>query len=127
MPRITNPKETIVAVPASGGTPAVISATKSSKYVEIEECAPADYDNTGAHPFAPQGLVYQKPDDNFTASYALLPGEILPLGDDTYRAKLGFGFPGATDPAGNSIPATVYIQCLSATATATQVRIREWS
>jgi hypothetical protein len=127
MTRVSNPKETIVAINASGGAVTAISASKSSKYVEIQECPPQTYNNTGSEPFAPQGLLYTKPDDNFVTEYPLLPGEILPLGDNSYRGKLGFGFAGATDPAGNSIPATVYIKAISATSTATQVRVREWS
>jgi hypothetical protein len=127
MTRITNPKETIVVINASGGTPVKISASKFAKYVEIQECAPTNYNNTGNEPFAPQGLVYQKPDDGFVASFPLLPGEILPLGDNTYRAKIAFATPAMTDPANQTIPATVYIQALSATSTATQVRVREWS
>jgi hypothetical protein len=122
--RISNPSETIVAINGSGGAAVKISASKFAKYVEIQECPPKGY--TGSN-FAPEGLVYQKPDDNFVASYPLLPGEVLPLGDNTYRGKLGFASPAMTDPANNSIPATVYIQVLSATVTATQVRVREWS
>jgi hypothetical protein len=127
MTRITNPKETIIAVPASGGAAVIISATKTARYIEIQECAPSTYNNTGNAPFAPQGLVYQKPDDNYVASFPLLPGEIVAIGDNNWRSKASIGWQGATDPAGNSIPATPYIKVLSATATATQVRLREWS
>ena len=126
MTRVSNPTEIIVPINGSGGAAVKISASKFAKYVEIQECPPKNFDNN-THPFAPQGLLYQKPDDNFVASYPLLPGEVLPLGDNTYRSHVGFANPDMKDPANNDIPATVYIQVLSATATATQVRVREWS
>lgn len=124
--RITNPKTTVIAIPASGGAAVKISASKFAKYVEIQECPPSNFDNN-AHPFAAQGLLFQLPDDNFTQSYGLNPGAVWSIGDNTWRSKAGVSSPAMTDPAGNAIAATVYIQALSATATATQVRVQEWS
>jgi hypothetical protein len=124
MPRITNPKTTVIAVPATGQV--LISATKNCKYAEIVECPPATF-NDGSIPFAPQGLLYTLPDDNYTAEYALLPAQTWAGGDNTYRGKLGFAFQGATDPAGQTIPATPYMKVASSSGVATQIRLTEWS
>lgn len=126
MTRQSNPKTTLINVNASGGTVVLISATKFAKYVEIQEAPPANFDNN-AHPYAPQGLVFQLPDDNYTASYGLVPGEIWSIGDNTWRSKTSIGSPAMTDPANNAIPATPYMKVISATGTATQITLREWS
>jgi hypothetical protein len=124
MTRITNPKYTVIAIPAAGQV--LISATKSCKYVEIVEVPPATFNNTTV-PFAPQGLLYALPDDNYVHEYGLLPAQTWTGGDNTYRGKLGFAFQGATDPAGNTIPATPYMKIASASGVATQIQLTEWS
>jgi hypothetical protein len=120
--RQTNPKRTLVAVNASGGALVLISASKFAKYVEIQECPPED-----SVTYAPQGLIITLPDDGYVYEYPLLPGQIWSGGDDTYRAKLGFAIPAMTDPANNTIAATPYMKVISATGTATQVMVTEWS
>src|SRR5579863_8378615 len=126
MARQTNPKTRIISIPAAGGSPVIISASKMCRYVEIEECPPANFDNN-THAFAPQGLLFQLPDDGYTRSYGLVPGLIWSIGDKDWRSKPSVAWAGGNDPAGNAIPATPYMQALSATATATQVQVREWS
>lgn len=122
-----NPKETIIAVNGSGGAFVPINSTKFARYVEIAECAPGGGSFTGAN-FAPQGINYEKPDDNFAQQYPLLPGETFPDGDNNWKRDKAAGLPaGMTDPAGQSIPAVTYCKMRSATVTATQVRLREWS
>lgn len=120
--RQTNPTRTIVAINGSAGALVLISASKFAKYVEITECPPKD-----SVTFAPQGLIITQPDDGYVTQYGLVPGLIWSAGDNTYRAKLGLASPAMTDPAGNAIAATPYIKAISATATATQVLVTEWS
>jgi hypothetical protein len=120
--RQTNPKRTLVIVPANNGAAVLISASKFTKYVEIQECPPED-----SVTYAPQGLIYTLPDDGYVYQYPLVPGQIWSAGDNTYRGKLGFAVPAMTDPANNAIPATPYLKAISGTATATQVMVTEWS
>ena len=124
MPRITNPKTTVIAIPSSGQV--LISATKTAKYVEIQECPPANFNN-GSNPYAPTGLLFALPDDGYVQEYGLIPGSIWSAGDNTWRSKPSIGWQGATDPAGNSIPATPYMKAASAGGVATQVTLKEWS
>lgn len=126
MARQTNPKRTLIQVPATGGAVVLVSATKTARYVEIQEVPPSNFDNN-ANPYAPQGLLYQLPDDNFTQSYGLVPGAVLLFGDLNWRSKPSIGQIKMTDPAGQAIAATPYVKVLSATATATQIELREFS
>lgn len=120
--RQTNPKRTLVTINANNGALVLISASKFTKYVEIQECPP---ENSVA--LAAQGVIYTLPDDGYVYTYPLLPGQIWSGGDTTYRGKLGFAVPAMTDPANQSIPATPYMKVISGTATATQVMVTEWS
>ena len=125
--RITNPKMSPpIAVAASGGALKLIAATKFARYVEISECAPGGTAFTGGN-FSPQGLVYYLPDDGYVQGYPLLPGATLALGDNNYPQQRGLGVPPMTDAAGNSIAGTPYCKVVSATATTSQIQLKEWS
>ena len=128
--RQSNPKKTIVTIPGSASAPVLISASKfCRRYVEIQECPPsggAVATFTGGN-YAPQGLNYTLPDDAYSTNYALIPGSILPLGDNNWKRDGGYGVPAMTDPAGNTNAATPFGKFISATVTATKVEVREWS
>jgi len=127
--RITNPKKRIITINGSGGAVVAISASKFARYIEIQECPPgggAAATFTGGN-FAAQGMNYQQPDDGFTNWLGLAPGAVLALGDNNWRRDVGFGVPVRTDPAGNSIAATIYGKFISATVTGTQVEVREFN
>jgi hypothetical protein len=121
--RQSNPKRTVVAINAAGGPLVLISASKFAKYVEITECPPTGTSDT----YAPQGLILTLPDDGYVTQYGLPPGLIWSIGDNSWRSKAGVAAPAMTDPAGNSIPATAYAKLVSATSTATNVQVTEWS
>lgn len=121
-----NPKRRVVAINGSGGAYTQITASRYARYVEISEC-PADAGAfTGA--FSAQGLNYQLPDDNFTETYGLIPGDTFSLGESSYTPRgRCVGRPQQADERGNVQPATVYFQAKSATVTATHVQVLEWS
>lgn len=124
--RISNPKVTYLPVAAAGGTALLVAATKFCRYAEIQECPPKTFDNN-ANPYAPWGLTYQLPDDGYTATHGLVPGVVLSFGDRNWARDRGIGVAPMTDPAGNSIAGTPFAKITSATATVTQVELREWS
>jgi hypothetical protein len=120
-------KRTIYAVNGSGGAAVQIPATAGSRKVTIQECAPGGGSFTGGN-YAPQGLNYTRPDDNFTAVFPLLPSATLVLQNTTAQgigAGAFQGGPAQTDPAGRSIAARIHCTLISATATATQVLVIE--
>lgn len=127
MSQVQNPKQRVIAINAAGGTVVLISSSKFARYVEIVECAPngATYNGTN---FSPTGINYNLPDDGYVATYALLPAQTLPIGDNSWKRDKAVGVPtGMTDPAGNAIGPQGYVKMISATASATQVLVREWS
>src|SRR5579864_9530233 len=80
----------------------------------------------------PQGLQYQKPDDNFTATYnvdspagpgqpQIVPGNVVAHGQG-YGSLLGVP---AQSIGGASIPATTYLKVCSRTAAVTTIRVVE--
>ena len=121
--RQSNPKRTVVAINASGGALVLISASKFAKYVEITECPPEGTSDT----YAPQGLIVTLPDDGYFTQFGLPPGLIWSIGDNSWRSKASVAAPAMTDPAGNAIAATPYVKLVSATGTATNVQVTEWS
>lgn len=121
--RQSNPKRTVVAINASGGALVLISASKFAKYVEITECPPTGTSDT----YALQGLIITLPDDGYVTQYGLPPGFVWSVGDNSWRSKASVAAPAMTDPAGNAIAATPYVKLVSATGTATNVQITEWS
>lgn len=124
--RQTNPKTTLISINASNGALVLVSATKDTKYSEIQECPPATFDNA-SNPYAPQGLVYTLPDDGYVQKYGLPPGAVLPTGDNNWRCKANVATSSKTDPANQAIPATPYAKIISATGTGTQITLKEWS
>lgn len=126
--KVAIPKIRVIAIAASGGTAVTISASIFCRYMEITECPPSTFDN-GAHPYAPQGLVYTRADETpiaYTTKYGLIPGDTLAFGDKQFARDRAIGQPGWTDPAGTANPATPFVKLVSATATTTQVQVSEW-
>ena len=117
------PKTTLYTMNASGGAFTAIPATIPARRVEVRE----------DESVAPQGLIYQKPDDNFTATYTVG----TPAGPDQAQIVLGnvianAGRHGALlgVPAGNSggsaIPASTYLKVKSKGAGANVIRVVEF-
>jgi|SRR5581483_7696476 len=123
---IGQPKRTVVAINGNAGAFVTISASRFARYVEIAECPPNGGAFTGGN-YAPQGINYQIPDDNFQAQFALVPGDTFAIGEKDFPRDRAVGQPGWTDPDGKNVPATVYCKMKSATVTATEVEVREWS
>ena len=117
-----NPVRREIAVNGSAGQQVTISASIRTGYVEIQEIPAVPY--TGAA-FTPQGLNYQRADENYVTTYPLTPGTILQIGD-AIRKNRCEGVPSFTYPDGVVRPATPFIKVLSATATPTTVEVREW-
>lgn len=118
---IADPKERVIAVNGSAGASVLISASIFTGYVEIGECPGEPY--TGA--FAAQGLNYQRADENYANTYPLAPGDTFTVGDSIQKNR-GVGVPQMTMADGSVRPATPIIKVISATATPTSVRVREW-
>lgn len=124
----TNPRRTIIAVPANNGVPLEIDVhTNGAHYAEISECPPAGF---AATPFAPQGLNYTLPDDGYTQIYPVLPADVIPFGNKDAMGSpgrgRGLGFTARPSPGQPNIPATPLCKVISATATATQIQLLEW-
>lgn len=125
-------KRTIYNINAAGGALVSIPSTAGSRKVVIVECPPenppAASSWNGAN-FAPQGLNYTVPDDNFVQVFPILPADSLvfesPLAQGIGAGALQGG-PAQTDPAGRTIAARVYCKLVSA-ALATQVLVLEHS
>lgn len=126
-------KERFVAVNGSAGAVVEISATAWARRVEIvEQPLPSTYAG-GA--FTSQGCKYERPAVNnvysavFTPNGDLVPGETLSLSEPTL-ANSGFGgLIGRTaqkDANNQTIAATSYLKIISASVTATTVRVREY-
>lgn len=122
---IGQPKRTVIALNASGGAYVSIPCSRFARYVEISECPPDGGSFTGGN-YAPQGTNFTLPDDGFVHVNALLPGDVMPIGDRNFPRDRG-GQPGWTDPTGAAVGATIYCKMKSATITATQVQVLEWS
>jgi len=118
---VADPKERIIAVNGSGGGQVLISASIFTGYVEIEECPPAAY--VGA--FNAQGIVYQRADENYANNYPLVPGDAIIIGDSVQKNR-SMGVPQMTMADQTVRPATPFVKVISATVTATNVRVREW-
>jgi hypothetical protein len=123
---LQNPKRRVIAVPATGNTPVLVSVSIIGRYMEVAECPPQNFDNN-TNPYNPQGILYQLADENYATTYALLPGSSLSFGDRNFPRDKARGVPQRTDPAGNTILATPVVKLVSATATATQVEVDEWN
>lgn len=121
-----DPKERIIAVNGSGGAEVLISASIFTGYVEIQEVPPGSEDSgTYTGGFAPQGLNYQRADENYANTYPLTPGDTIILGDSIQKNR-SIGVPSMGQADGNTRPATPFVKVISATVTATSVRVREW-
>lgn len=118
----------IIALNANAGAFVSISATRTSRYVLVDEVP-----NPGAAltpPFVPQGLSYQLPDDSFATTIDNVPGQPIEIGNPLARenamgsvvGQLGQQFPG-----GQTTTATVLLKAKSATANAVYVRVSEVS
>lgn len=127
---IGTPQRRTVAVAAAGGVPVLISASIFCGYAEIQECplgsevSATKYDGTAAT-FAAQGLNVTRADENYVNTYGLPPGSIWQIGDAIRKSRCE-GVPARTDADGSVRPATPWIKVVSATATTTQVEVREW-
>jgi hypothetical protein len=119
------PHRRVIAVNGSGGAAVTIQADLASvAYVEISEC-PADK-GTFNGTFAPQGLNFSTPDDNFVDVIGLPTTGLFSLGTKDGPSRSIANGP-VTTPDGQSLPATFYMKALkSATVTATQVQVLEW-
>lgn len=118
------PKRTIWKINGSAGAAVKITSAVPAAYVEIQECPPNGGTFNGSN-YAPLGLNYQLPDDNFTATFGLNPGDIFPVGDATNKNRQ-IGMKQISFPDGSNSQATVYGQFISAQAGGTQVEVREW-
>lgn len=133
MSTFSSGKRTIYPVNGSGGAYVPIPCTASSRKVVIQECPPEnppDGSNWNGANFAPQGLNFTRPDDGFVQVFPLLPDDPLILEHPLAAGKAGGslqGTPQQQDPAGRTIPATIYCKLISATATATQVEVIEYA
>lgn len=129
MPNLQTPVRRVVTVNASGGAFVTISPSGPCRYMEISECPPnaGTYDGTN---FNPTGCNYQRADEAYANTYALLPGATLALGDRSFGRDRQIGIPaGMTDPAGQAIAQSVIgtIKIKSATAGTTQVEVDEYN
>lgn len=116
------PKTTLYILNGSAGAFTAIPSTIPARRVELRE----DESVTA------QGLQYQKPEDNFTATFVCG----TPAGPDQPQIVLGnvvahahgggnlLGLP-AQSTGGVSIPATTYIKVKSKSATGTTLRVTE--
>ena len=116
------PKTTLYSLNNNAGAFTSIPSTIPARRVEVRE----------DEAVTPQGLQYQKPDDNFTATYNV--GS--PAGPDQPQIVLGnvvahghgygplLGVP-AQSTGGSTIPATTYLKVRSRTASTTTVRVVE--
>ncbi|PYP83000.1 MAG: hypothetical protein DMG65_25245 [Candidatus Angelobacter sp. Gp1-AA117] len=117
------PKTTLISLNANTGAFTTITASIPARRVEIRE----DESVTA------QGLQYQKPDDNFTATFNVG----TPAGPDQPQIVLGnpiatghgssplLGLP-AQNTGGSSTPATTYLKVRSRTASTTTIRVVEY-
>ena len=117
------PVTRLVTMNASGGAFTSIAATIPARRVEIREDESA----------ASQGLIYQKPDDNFTNNYTV--GTVGPpdqpqivLGNVIAHAGRSGGLLGvpAYNSGGSAIPATIYIKIQSKGAGGQKIRVVEF-
>lgn len=113
----------VIAINAAGGALVTISASIFAGYVEIEECPPGGGAFVGSN-YAPQGLNYSLPDDNYTLVYGLDARVIKQFGD-AIRKNRSIGIKSITYPDGSVRAATPYGKFVSA-QNATQVEVREW-
>lgn len=120
-----NPKRRVVAINGNAGGFTTISASKNCRYVRIIELPAAGGYAGGA--FTGQGLDYQLPDDGFTATFTLPPGNVFELGQKEGPNRRAVGQAGWTTPDNQAVPATVYGKFRSANVTATNVEVEEWS
>lgn len=127
-----SPIRRVIAITASNGAGAVtIKSTVPARYVEIQECPPDKGVFTGGN-FAPQGLNYQLPADNFTETFGLSkpdatqPTPMIILGDRNWDRARAVGSMTWTDPSGQACGGTTYCKIVSATTTVTLVEVREY-
>jgi hypothetical protein len=116
------PKTTLYTLNGSAGAFTSILSTIPARRVELRE----------DESVAAQGLQYQKPEDNFTATFVCG----TPAGPDQPQIVLGnvvahahgrgnlLGLP-AQNTGGVTIPATTYIKVKSKTVTGTTLRVTE--
>ena len=116
------PKTTLYNLNNNAGAFTAIPSTIPARRVEVRE----------DESVTPQGLQYQKPDDNFTATYNV--GS--PAGPDQPQIVLGnvvahghgygmlLGVPAQTS-GGANIPPTTYLKARSRTAAVTTIRVVE--
>jgi len=129
----SQPKRTIYAVAAAGGAKTVIPVTvNGTPYVEIQECPPdgGTFDDSSV-PYAPQGMNMYLPDDNFVDGQGISPGAVIPFGNSSAMGRggsgRGLGFRSRPSPGQADIAATTLCKLISATSTATQVLVSEYS
>lgn len=118
------PTRRVILINASGGALVTISASIPCAYVEIQECPPNGGTFNGSN-YAPTGMNYNQPDDNFVATFGLNPGDVFSKGDATNKNRQ-IGMNQISFPDGTKSTATVYGKFVSATAGTTQVEVREW-
>ena len=124
-----NPRRRVVAINGSGGAYVTIAPTGICRYMTITECPPNGGSFNGSN-YAPQGLNYQRADENYANTYGLVPGDTITLGELSYPRDRMIGIPsGMTDPAGNAISQSVIgtLKIISAQSTGTQIEIDEWN
>ncbi len=124
--KVQIPKVRVVAINGSAGAQVLIAASSFCRYVEITECPPNGLAGFTGGNYAPQGLIYQRPDDGYVAAFGVVPGDVIAIGDKQFARDRTVGVPPMTDPAGTSNPGTPFIKVKSATVTATQVQVSEW-
>ena len=120
------PKTSLITLNNSSGAFTSIAASIPARRVEIRE---------DEAPTGPQGLQYQKPDDNFTATYTCgTPGPPdqpqIALGNIVGNLK-GYGpvlaMPDQSSGKGASgQTAGIYVKVRSNTATITKIRVVEY-
>lgn len=120
------PKVTVIALNGNQGLFVNIPCSRWSRYVEINECPPDKSTYVGDN-YAPQGVNYSLPDDNFTEVFGLIAGNMLIRGSRDNPRDRAIGNPGWTDAFGQAAGGTIYCKMRSATVAVTQVEVREWS
>ena len=115
---LVDPQTRLIAINGDAGAEVLISCSVATGYVEIQEV-----------PLTPssalQGLSIQRADENYVNTYPLPPGSIWSIGDSIRKNRCE-GMPSFTYPDGVVRPATPWVTVISATATNTQVQVREW-
>ncbi|HLJ25319.1 MAG TPA: hypothetical protein VKY85_01265 [Candidatus Angelobacter sp.] len=114
------PAERLIALNAAGGAQVAVLSTIPARYADFME----------DESVAPQGLIYQSPEDGFAGTYQVGPAtEPLVLANDVARGRghsplLGAGQQSSSG-AFNFRAADTLLKATSSTQVTTKIRVRE--